>query len=151
MIGERRRSAGIRRWLLAGLLTAIADGLFSSVLAAFFYGSTVTRLWEGVASALGGKRPAWVGVLVHFGVAFAWAGLFVLLSSRMAWLRTANVLAVAAVYGPFVWLVMSLVVMPLIFHRPPTINIRWWIQFFGHIVFVGLPIAATRSAGVRAG
>ena len=51
-------------------------------------------------------------------------------------------LAVAAVYGPIIWMVMSLVIIPLSTHRPPAINIRWWVQFFGHIPFVSLPIVA---------
>lgn len=61
------------RVVRAGLATGIIDGLFSSVLAAFFYGSTVTRLFQGVASTVlgpnaltGGARTAAVGVLMHF-------------------------------------------------------------------------------------
>jgi hypothetical protein len=46
------------------------------------------------------------------------------------------------VYGPFIWLVMSLVVIPLLLHRPPAISIRWWVQLLGHFPFVGLPIVA---------
>ena len=38
---------------------------------------------------------------------------------------------------------MSIVVIPLLLHRPPTIGLRWWIQFFGHIPFVGVPIVAS--------
>ena len=53
-----------------------------------------------------------------------------------------HVYAVAAVYGPLIWLVMSLVVIPAFSHRPPTINFRWWMQFVGHFPFVGLPIVA---------
>jgi hypothetical protein len=40
-------------------------------------------------------------------------------------------------------MVMSLAVIPLLVHRPPAINFRWWVQFFGHIPFVALPIAAS--------
>jgi hypothetical protein len=36
--------------------------------------------------------------------------------------------------------VMSVAIVPLFTHRPPTINIRWWIQLVGHIPFVALPI-----------
>ena len=43
------------RWLRAGLLTALCDGTFSSVLSVFFYHSTVARLFQGVASTLLGK------------------------------------------------------------------------------------------------
>jgi hypothetical protein len=58
------------------------------------------------------------------------------------------VIKVAALYGPFIWLVMSLAVIPVLLHRPPAITFRWWVQFFGHAPFVGVPIAAAtrRSA-----
>ncbi|HKH43860.1 MAG TPA: hypothetical protein VKM72_04275 [Thermoanaerobaculia bacterium] len=145
----------LSRLVRAGLLTGIADGLFSSVLSVFFYGSTVTRLFQGVASVLlgkealeGGTTTALIGFLMHFGVAFGWSAVFLLLVTRSAWLRRMlesrfGALKVASLYGPFVWLVMSLVVIPLLLHRPPTINARWLVQLIGHIPFVGLPIAAS--------
>ena len=37
---------------------------------------------------------------------------------------------------------MSLVVIPLLVRRPPTIGFRWWVQLVGHFPFVGLPIVA---------
>jgi hypothetical protein len=144
----------IARLLRAGLLTAVSDGLFSSVLAAFFYGSTVTRLWQGVASVLlgaaafeGGSQTAAIGVLMHVGVAFGWSAVFLLLVLSSSWLRDIlaepyGVVAVAAVYGPLIWLVMSLAVIPLLTHRPPAINVRWWVQLVGHVPFVALPIVA---------
>jgi hypothetical protein len=142
------------RLVRAGLVTAVTDALFSSALAAFVYGSTVTRLWQGVASTLlgaaafdGGTRTAAIGLAMHFGVAFAWSAVFLALYLSSSWLRESvaspyGVLAVAAVYGPIIWLVMSLAIIPLLTHRPPAINIRWWVQFFGHIPFVSLPIVA---------
>jgi len=156
----------LSRLALAGFVTAIVDGLFSSVLSVAFYHSTVTRLFQGVASVLlgpsaldGGTRTAAIGVLMHVGVAFGWSAVFLVLATRSAWIR--RVLAsplgpikVAALYGPFVWMVMSLAIIPLLAHRPPTINIRWWIQLIGHIPFVGFPIAASighRPPGGRRG
>lgn len=142
------------RLLRAGLLTGITDGLFSSILAAFVYGSTVTRLWQGVASvplgaaALdGGLRTAAIGLLMHVGVAFSWSAVFLLLTMSSSWLRSVlttstGVATVAAVYGPLIWIVMSMALIPLFTHRPPAINIRWWVQLVGHAPFVGLPIVA---------
>ena len=142
------------RLVRAGLVTGVTDGMFSSLLAAFVYGSTVTRLWQGVASTLlgaaaleGGIRTAAIGVLMHFGVAFGWSAVFLLLVLSSSWLRGVlaapyGVVAVAAVYGPLIWLVMSLAVIPMLTHRPPAINIRWWVQLVGHAPFVGLPIVA---------
>jgi len=143
----------LSRLVRAGLLTGITDGLFSSVLSVFFYGSTVTRLWQNVASTLlgpealdGGTRTALIGILMHFGVAFGWSAVFLFLVMRSAGVRRMlasryGALKVAAWYGPLVWLVMSLAIIPLLVHRPPTINLRWLVQLIGHIPFVGLPIA----------
>ena len=142
------------RLVRAGLVTGVVDGLFSSALAAFVYRSTVARLWQGVASMLlgapafeGGTRTAAIGVAMHFGVAFAWSAVFLALVLTWSWLRDVlaspwGVAAVAAAYGPLIWLVMSLAIMPLLSHRPPAINLRWWVQFFGHMPFVALPIVA---------
>jgi hypothetical protein len=149
----------LSRLVLAGLLTGVSDGLFSSILSVAFYGSTVTRLFQGVASTLlgkealdGGTATALVGVLMHFGVAFGWSAVFLLLVTRSAGIRRVltsryGVARIASVYGPFIWLVMSLVVIPLLLHRPPTINLRWWVQLIGHVPFVAVPIVASIGGG----
>ena len=152
------------RWLRAGLLTAISDGLFASVLSLFFFNSTpLARLWQGVASTLigrgaydGGTKTALLGVLMHFGVAFGWSAVFLFLVLRSEFVQRVlaspyGILKVAAVYGPCIWLFMSLVVIPLLLHRPPTISTRWWVQFVGHFPFVGIPIVAGVTAPVRRG
>ena len=144
----------VARLLRAGLLTAVVDGLFSSILVVAAYKSTVTRLFQGVASVLlgaeafnGGLRTAVIGVLMHILVAFTWSAIYLFLLLRSNAVRRLlaspnGVLRVAALYGPFIWMVMSLVVIPILAHRPPTITSRWWIQWFGHIFFVGIPIVA---------
>lgn len=154
--------AALSRLPLAALLTGITDGLFSGVLSVAFYHSTVTRLFQGVASTLlgkaaidGGTATAAIGVLMHFGVALGWSTIFLILLDRSLWIRRVlasphGVLKVASMYGPFIWMVMSLVVIPLLVHRPPAITARWWVQFFGHIFFVGLPIVATLGRTVPA-
>ena len=154
-------SGNLSRLVRAGLITAIVDGLFSSVLSAFFYGSTVARLWQGVASVLigpqalnGGVRTALIGVLMHIGVAFGWSAVFQFVVMPLPWIRRVlasrfGVIKVAAVYGPFIWLVMSLAVIPLLTARPPTIGFRWWVQLIGHFPFVGIPIVASSVAGSR--
>ena len=140
----------VRAWLVTG----VTDAIFSSVLVSVFYHSTVTRLWQGVASVLlgkealnGGITTALIGLLMHFGVAFGWSAVFLFLFMQSARIRELvasryGVVKVAALYGPFIWLVMSLAVIPLLVHRPPTINFRWWVQLLGHIPFVAIPIVA---------
>ena len=141
----------------AGLLTALVDGLFSSVLAQFAYGSSVKRLFQGVAATLFGSGAmendsmALAGVLMHVGVAFTWSAIFLILHERSAWVRRVvasplGVVKAAAMFGPLVWVAMSLAVIPALTGRPPAITIRWWNQFFGHAIFVGLPIVAMITA-----
>jgi hypothetical protein len=149
------------RFLRAGVATAIVDGLFSSVLNVAAYGSTVSRLFQGVAATLignsaftGGARTTALGVLMHCGVAFAWSAVFVFVVMRSAWIRRLlaaryGVVRVASVYGPAIWMMMSLVVIPVLLERPPSIAFRWWVQFFGHVPFVGLPIVALGSSSAR--
>jgi hypothetical protein len=140
------------RLVRAWLLTALVDGLFSSVLSAFFYGSTVARLWQGVAAVLlgpsaleGGTTTVLVGLAMHLTTALAWSTVFLLLYENVAAIRrvaasSGGVLKVATVYGPCIWLAMSLVVIPLLAHRPPAFTVRWLIQLIGHIPFVAVPI-----------
>jgi hypothetical protein len=149
------------RLLRAGLLTGVTDGLFSSILNVVAYHSTVSRLFRGVAGVLlgsaateGGRKMALIGLLIHFGVAFAWSAVFLFVVSRLAWVRRLldsrfGVVKVASLYGPFVWSVMSLAVIPLFLHRLPAIGIRWWVQLIGHVPFVGLPIVAASVGGAR--
>ena len=73
------------RLLRAGLLTAIVDGLFSSVLTVL-YGRTVVRLFQGIAATAfgagmfeGGLPTALLGLTMHFSVAFTWSAVFLLL------------------------------------------------------------------------
>jgi hypothetical protein len=147
----------VRAWLVTG----VVDGLFSSALSVFAYGSTVSRLFQGVASvplghaALDGGAPTVaLGLVMHFSVAFGWSAVFLLLVTRSTWIRgvlrsTRGVIMAAAVYGPVIWMVMSLAVIPLFTHRPPAITFRWWVQFFGHFPFVGVPIVASIGSGVQ--
>jgi hypothetical protein len=132
----------------------VVDGIFASALNVFAYESTVTQLWQRVASTvLGpvalawGMRSALFGLLLHLGVALAWSTVFLALATASPRLRRliatpGGVVAVAAVYGPAIWMVMSLVVIPMLTGRAPTIGARWWVQLAGHIPFVALPIVA---------
>ena len=144
----------VARLVRAGIVTGISDGLFSTILAVFVYHSTAGRLWRGVASVLlgpkaleGGRRDALIGLAMHFFTAFWWSFVFVFVVMGLPRVRRTlaspfGVLKVASLYGPFIWIVMSFIVIPLLVHRPPTITARWWVQFVGHIPFVGLPIVS---------
>ena len=79
----------------------------------------------------GGTSAAALGVRMHFGVAFLWSAMLLLVV--LSWRSVRGLLAspyglakVGSLYGPLVWLMMSLIVIPALVHREPTIGIRWW-------------------------
>lgn len=151
------------RLVRTGLLTGISDFLFACVLSIYFYHSTFQRLWQGVASVPlgkemldGGTRTTLIGIGIHFCVAFTWSAVFIFLVMRSEWVRRVlvspfGVGKVATVYGPFIWMVMSLVLIPLMVHRTPSITARWVIQGIGHIFFVALPLVWSASLELRKG
>ena len=148
--------------LATWLVTAAWDFLCATALSVVAYHSTLSQLWQGVASvALGPaarEMGAWgvaAGLALHLLVALTWSATFVFVVAgsralRRALARPLGALAVAAVYGPFIWLVMSLAVIPLATGRPPAFGFRWWVQVFAHVPFVTLPLVFTarRALGI---
>jgi hypothetical protein len=147
----------LRTWLTIALI----DFLFASCLSVFVYGSTFSRLWQGVASAVlgpsalqGGTSTVLVGLLLHACVAFTWSAVFLALAKSIPAVQAliakpGGIVGVAGLYGPTVWLVMSLAVIPRASGRPPSITVRWWIQLFAHIPFVALPIVSVVGRGLN--
>lgn len=154
-------SAFVSALIPVWLVTAAWDFVCATALSVFAYHSTAARLWQGVAAtALGPSALDWgaagvaAGVGVHLMVALTWSAVF--LAAARAWpaLRrairgTGDALAVAAAYGPIIWLVMSLVVIPLATGRPPAFGFRWWVQVFAHVPFVTLPLVFTARRVLR--
>ncbi|HET9003954.1 MAG TPA: hypothetical protein VFN39_08125 [Gemmatimonadaceae bacterium] len=144
------------------LVTAAWDFLCASALSLFAYHTPVARLWRGVASTVlgpraldGGISAIASGIALHLAVAFTWSALFVLALRSWPALQRAiasrrGALAVAAVYGPLIWLVMSLVVIPLATGNPPRFGFRWWVQVFAHIPFVTIPLVFTARSALTA-
>ncbi|MEO5818789.1 MAG: hypothetical protein ABIT20_26205 [Gemmatimonadaceae bacterium] len=156
--GAGARSRLVRAWLFTG----VSDAIWAMVATVFvFHRGTAGSVWRGVASVLlgkdaltGGVPATIIGLVLHFGVAFAWSAIFLLLVTRSPKLRAVldspyGILEVAAVYGPFIWAFMSFVFIPVFTHRMPTVTINWWIQAVGHIVFVGLPLVWSIGSGSR--
>ena len=144
-----------RAILVTWLVTAAWDFLCATMLSVFAYGSTFSRLWQGVASTVigpaaltMGARGVAAGLGLHLVVALVWSAAFVLALTWLPALRRAiagpaGAIAVACIDGPIIWLVMSLVVIPLATGRPPAFGFRWWVQIFAHVPFVTLPLVFT--------
>jgi hypothetical protein len=147
-----QRSSFIGAVVPVWIVTAIWDAICASALGVLAYGATAASVWRGVASTVlgpealkGGAATVAAGLALHTAVAFTWSALFV--AAARAWpairhaVRTpGGALAVAAAYGPLIWLVMSLAVIPLATGRPPRFGLRWWVQIFAHVPFVTIPI-----------
>lgn len=137
------------------LVTAVWDFLCATALSVFAYHSTFAHLWQGVASTLlgptaidGGSKPIAVGIALHLAVAFTWSAIFVAAARMSPALRRtiatpSGAFAIAIAYGPVIWLVMSLIVIPLATGHPPRFGFRWWVQIFAHIPFVTIPLVFT--------
>jgi hypothetical protein len=144
-----------RGLLITWLVTAAWDFLCASALTVLAYKGTFAGLWRGVAStAFGqhmltaGARGVLAGIGAHLSIAFTWSAIFVTALAVSAGLRRvvaspAGAFAVASVYGPIIWLVMSLGIIPFLNGRPPNFTYRWWVQVFAHIPFVTLPLVFT--------
>ncbi|HET7584970.1 MAG TPA: hypothetical protein VFK13_08685 [Gemmatimonadaceae bacterium] len=158
-----RTSSFARTLLPVWLVTAAWDAMCATALSVFGYHTTAGAVWQGVASvALGSAAPqdaraaVVAGLAIHCGVALTWSALFVGAARALPALRRAiatpgGALAVAAAYGPLIWLAMSLVVIPLATGRPPRFGFRWCVQVGAHIPFVTIPLVFTarRVLGVQ--
>lgn len=153
----------VRVLLPVWLVTAVWDFLCASALSVFVYGGTFAGLWQGVASTVfgpdalkGGAKMVAAGLVLHGLVAFTWSLVFVaavwLVPALSRAIRTAGgAVAVACAYGPLIWLVMSLAVIPLATHRPARITGRWWVQVFAHVPFVTLPLVFSARRALARG
>jgi len=151
----------LRVWLRAWALITIVDGIFATVFPVVAYGQPLGRAWQNVAAVLlgrvaiyGGARTIVFGLLMHATVALVWTTLFLVAALFSARLRRvvatpAGIIGVATLYGPVIWIVMSLVVIPAFTHRATQITERWWVQLLAHIPFVALPIVAAIGRGLH--
>lgn len=145
-----RWGALARAGAVAALLDAAVDVVvYSYVLRVVAPG----RLWQGVAATVFGRRMLGaggagvpVGLLVHVGVAYAWAAAFWLAYAALPPLRRATrptgaAVAVGAAYGVLICAVMQGVVVPLAGgHGLSFASWRFALQAVIHVVAVGVPI-----------
>lgn len=154
----------VRAIVWGGLICGLLDGTAAAVHAWWAGGTPPDRLFQGVASALlgraafnGGALIASLGVLMHFGVAFAGTAICCVLYRRVASLRGLPQWALGAVFGLGIFCAMNFAILPLLsvvrslYLDTP---VRWpgsmgWAQAAIHLVFVGQPIAAAARRFLR--
>ncbi|HEX7118159.1 MAG TPA: hypothetical protein VF212_05190 [Longimicrobiales bacterium] len=149
--------------VLAGTLAGTLDGLFALSLQFAYTGAIApVRLFQGIAygalgdeAFAGGAATALLGLALHFGFAYAWAGVYFAAHRWLPPMRSitrtrAGAAAAGAGFGTLVWLVMNAVVKPIGGIPPtPVASGMFAIMLAGHIAVVGWPIAAVVRATAR--
>src|SRR5215467_13418718 len=108
--------------LLAIFWGGLACGVFDITQACIAWGIQnhvpPMRIFQSVASGLlgaksfqGGVKTAALGLFLHFLIAFIWAVIYYIASRQIAFLTERPVIA-GLVYGEFVWVCMTCVVLP---------------------------------------
>jgi len=137
---------------IGGLACGVGDITQAIVAWHFQSGAQPYRIFQSVASGLlgrdafqGGMKTAILGGVLHFLIAFSWAGVYYIASRRLPFMIARPVIA-GMIYGEFVWLMMNFVVIPLSHARRPPWNAAAILTGpIGHLFLVGLPIALAVS------
>jgi hypothetical protein len=152
------RRAQVAPALVAGLVAGALDITYA-IVANGLEGRVPLNAVRAVASGILGRAAfdgsaamAALGFLLHFTIATAWAALYWWLSQRIAWLRERPLLA-GPLYGVFVYLAMSYLVVPLsaapfAIGRTPTSVAKGLAV---HILLIGVPIALLVARARRRG
>lgn len=106
--------------LLAGLIVGSADILSAFLHAYLKNGVTPDRVLRYIASGVFGKKAfiadntymIFLGLLFHYVVAFIFTVIFFLIYPNIKRLSTNRILT-GIIYGIFMWLAMSFIVLPL--------------------------------------
>ena len=140
--------------LVGGLVGGALDILFAISFAAY-NGIPAMRLLQSVASGLlgsdaysGGTPTAALGLTLHFAMAIAFAGAFVLASRRLPLLVRRPYLF-GGLFGVGVFLFMRFVVLPWsAFPHPVSFKpLATTLDLLSHVFLFGIPIAlAARAA-----
>jgi hypothetical protein len=146
MMTGRPRAAEV---ILAGGLTAgVLDHVNAIVFWRLYGGASATAILQSIAAGLlgdgafaGGAASAALGLLLHFLIMFAMAGVYWLACRRWpALLR--RPLPAGIAYGLGTWVVMNYVVVPLSRASSPPFIPAWFADgLLAHVLLVGLPFA----------
>ena len=141
-----KRSQAIRTIVVAWLTAGILD-ITSAFVIAGIKGTGSTRMLQGIASGLLGKRSfegglvtAGLGLAIHFFIAFTAAALFYLISRKFSFLIE-HAIASGLLYGIAVYLFMYWVVIRLVFPNAHLSLSRDVTAVLVHMFLIGLPIS----------
>ena len=153
-----RLSVSAKAIILGGLLAGAMDITAAMTVYGVLRGGSAIAVLQSVASGLlgsasysGGTQTAALGLFLHFVIATTACAVYNVIAAKIRILARYAFLS-GMIYGIVVWIVMSLVVVPLSNYPHETVptvagvSMGWLI----HILCVGLPISLThrKIAGV---
>ncbi len=138
----------VRSIAIAGLLIGILGSLDQVVFFTVTQHASPAFVFQFIASALlgpaaftGGASTALVGVLLHFGISFVVAAVYLLAATRLAFLRRATILS-GLLFGLAVFAVMNMLVVPLSLAPKLTLTVALGLNgLLSAVALVGLPVA----------
>ena len=141
-----KRSRALPTIASAGLIAGILD-ITSAFVIARIKGTGSIRMLQGIASGLlgqrsfeGGMATAWLGLAIHFLIAFTAAAVFYAASRKLSSL-TQHAVVSGLLYGIAVYIFMYWIIVPLAFPTARHSMSRDVTAVIIHIVLIGLPIS----------
>ena len=132
--------------LIAGTLDILAAILIYAVI---LQKTTAVKILQSIASGVfkkgaytGGSQMALYGLLLHYFIALAFALFYFIVYPYLPFLKK-NTIISGFLYGIFVWLVMSFIVLPIAFPQLPEKHFDFPLILSMLILMfcIGLPIA----------
>ena len=132
--------------LIAGTLDILAAILIYAVI---LQKTTGVKILQSIASGVfkkeaytGGSQMALYGLLLHYFIALAFALFYFIVYPYLPFLKK-NTIISGFLYGIFVWLVMSFIVLPIAFPQLPEKHFDFPLILSMLILMfcIGLPIA----------
>jgi len=132
--------------LIAGTLDILAAILIYAVI---LQKTTAVKILQSIASGVfkkgaytGGSQMALYGLLLHYFIALAFALFYFIVYPYLPFLKK-NTIISGILYGIFVWLVMSFIVLPIAFPLLPEKHFDFPLILSILILMfcIGLPIA----------
>lgn len=146
-----RSRAFSKKWkgtvVKTGLIAGSLDILLAFINAWWSSGLPPESVLRFVASGLLGdiafNGSQWIiliGLIIHYLIAFCWTLLFFCWYPTIQSIISSQIFQVV-VLGPFIWLVMNLLVLPL--SAAPNLGFHWWSAIKGIIILmiaIGIPL-----------
>ena len=157
--GEAGTPRPLETILLGGLTIGIGDFLDASLFFPAYYGISVARVWQSVASGVlgreaalaGGWNTAGLGIVLHFTVATCVATVYFLFARKIRFMIDHAIVS-GVVFGIAAHFVMQFVVIPLsaIGWRSSNFDLGAFLNsIIGHALLVGLPVALVARWSAR--